>query len=76
MIIALSPITCMLCHLASTAFVNRRCSPTNSATLLVIDGCPNAVTAAHSTLSRSGLTPNSTMSLPPPPGPGFPLDMP
>ncbi|KAE9328724.1 hypothetical protein PR003_g15724 [Phytophthora rubi] len=46
----------------------------NSATLLVVVACLNAVTAAHTAVGRVLCPPTSTMMLPLPPGPGLPLE--
>ncbi|KAE9261572.1 hypothetical protein PF008_g32814, partial [Phytophthora fragariae] len=48
----------------------------NSATLLVVVACLNAVAAAHTTVCRVLCPPISTMTLPLPPGPGLPLEPP
>ncbi|KAE9187860.1 hypothetical protein PF002_g25472 [Phytophthora fragariae] len=48
----------------------------NSATLLVVVACLNAVAAAHTAVCRVLCPPISTMMLPLPPGPGLPLEPP
>ncbi|KAE9354581.1 hypothetical protein PF008_g4451 [Phytophthora fragariae] len=60
----------------ATACANTLWSPINSASLFVVVDLPSAVVAAHLGLADAASAPTSTMTLPLPPGPGFPLDPP